>query len=89
MTLAIEIPDVATLPATGRFRLPGGRVTHRAAIVRGDDGFHAIRFCDPTIIHWLAWSEDERLALIQPDDAEVTCKGCQRLEERVTPEPTP
>lgn len=78
MTPVVHIGEKHTLPLTKRFRVPGGTVTHRAAIVGGDDGFYVWLMCDLSFIRWLAWSEDERLDLIQPEDADVSCVGCER-----------
>lgn len=73
--------------ADDRFRVKGGTVVHRAAVLDGgphtDDGFTVVLVCDTETHRWFNDGEDERLDLIQPDDAEVTCSECQRITERI------
>lgn len=42
-----------------------------------------ICLCDDRMVQWLAHTELERLDLLQPDDAEVTCKACRTEIDRV------
>lgn len=68
-----------------RFRMKGGSVVHRAAVQEDEnsDGFHVVVMCKTDFIQWFRDGEDERLDLIQPDDAEVTCKTCKKITERL------
>lgn len=71
---------------SGRFRVPGGRVTHLAALDQ-TDGVAAITACDDGLMRWFASDEERRLRLIQPTDSPVTCAKCREAYRRATTEP--
>lgn len=76
-----------------RWRKPGGRVVHSGVAHRGSirgggyDGLGVYLDCEHNVAFWFADSEVERLNLLQPEDARITCPTCYRRKNTILKRP--